>query len=374
MVLWKTDYLISTEWTFVKIFFHHDGASVYSCPDFFRLPNSDVFVFGSLDGNYFLGNYTSVSAAAAAGVPSAVGDGGGESVVGTSLTPTFTPFRDVPAQIGRSLGIWKTGGVGANNVMNKTSRRIFWGTIGWTGGYLIPSRDPVKMDWLHTGSIAALPRDLSLTTDGALGFSFAPELATLRDVSSHVHSVNVTSNNTATIFKFNSTHAEIIATFPAAAASSSTGSLVGIAILGSASAPPSPPNSTSPCPNPFAPCVGWDRGGNDMKVMQPYAGNISSCEALCTADAACLAWTWCGPGSIGPMPRCCLKSAVPDHVGAFAHMVRCAFFDRNLHSRMPLSFTPSDPLEATMCDVNDIPLGCSLPLTGWHGKMRRTTD
>ena len=46
MVLWKTDYLISTEWTFVKIFWNSPG-SIYSCPDFFRLPGSDHYVFGA---------------------------------------------------------------------------------------------------------------------------------------------------------------------------------------------------------------------------------------------------------------------------------------------------------------------------------------
>ena len=46
MVLWKTDYLISTEWTFVKIFWDSPG-SIYSCPDFFRLPGSDHYVFGA---------------------------------------------------------------------------------------------------------------------------------------------------------------------------------------------------------------------------------------------------------------------------------------------------------------------------------------
>jgi hypothetical protein len=39
------------------------------------------------------------------------------------------------------------------------------------------------------------------------------------------------------------------------------------------------------------------------------------------------------------------------------HLVRCAFSDRNLHSRMPL-----DPTEVNMHVTNGIPLGCSLLL------------
>ena len=31
---------------------------VYSCPDFFRLPNSDAYVFGVLGGDLWLGNYS----------------------------------------------------------------------------------------------------------------------------------------------------------------------------------------------------------------------------------------------------------------------------------------------------------------------------
>ena len=56
MVLWKTDYLLSTSWSFVKLFWNSPG-SVYSCPDFFRLPSSDTYVFGSLDGKFWLGKY-----------------------------------------------------------------------------------------------------------------------------------------------------------------------------------------------------------------------------------------------------------------------------------------------------------------------------
>jgi hypothetical protein len=31
---------------------------VYSCPDFFRLPNSDTYLFGVLGGDLWLGNYS----------------------------------------------------------------------------------------------------------------------------------------------------------------------------------------------------------------------------------------------------------------------------------------------------------------------------
>ena len=111
---------------------------------------------------------------------------------------------------------------------------------------------------------------------------------------------------------FNSTHAEIVYIFDPPGANDIVGTY-GVTVLGSV-------NQSSPCPDPFAPCVGYDRGGDDLQVIQPYTGNITSCEALCTANSSCMAWTWCGVGSIGPGPRCCLKSAVPAHVDPFEHM------------------------------------------------------
>lgn len=211
MLLWKTDYLISTEWVFVKIFFSHPtSASVYSCPDFFRLPSSDTFVFGSLDGDYFLGNYTPVAASAGKG-------------------PTFTAHSDVPSGSFSGLGIWKSGGDGANNVVSGSSRRIFWGTAGWTGGYPIPSRDPEHMDKLHVGSVAALARDLTLTPDGNLGISFVPELQALRVASSYRHADALEPGSY--MAGFNSTHAEIIAEF------NSTQAAHGVIILGGRGVP-----------------------------------------------------------------------------------------------------------------------------------------
>ena len=88
---------------------------------------------------------------------------------------------------------WGSGKLvaGANNVMNRTSRRVFWGTaVGWIGPWdrrvSIPSRQPEQMDWLHVGSVAALPRDLRLGSAG-LEIMFVPELIGLREDSSHVH-------------------------------------------------------------------------------------------------------------------------------------------------------------------------------------------
>ena len=77
----------------------------------------------------------------------------------------------------------------------------------------------------------------------------------------------------------------------------------------------------SPCPDPFAPCVGYDRGGDNERVLSHYQGTASDCEQLCFNASDCLAWTWCGVGAVGPGPRCCLKSEVPNSVGPFAHMV-----------------------------------------------------
>jgi hypothetical protein len=68
--------------------------------------------------------------------------------------------------------------------------------------------------------------------------------------------------------------------------------------------------------------------------------------------------------------------------------VRCAFFGRNLHSRMPLDPTHHArlklflyfitlvvvALKLCMRVTNVIHLGCSFPLTGWHCKSRPNTE
>merc|ERR1712232_1105049 len=51
-----------------------------------------------------------------------------------------------------------------------------------------------------------------------------------------------------------------------------------------------------------------------------YTGNASTCEQLCQNTSKCMAWTFCGEGSVGPGPRCCLRSAVPAHVAPQEHM------------------------------------------------------
>jgi hypothetical protein len=55
-------------------------------------------------------------------------------------------------------------------------------------------------------------------------------------------------------------------------------------------------------------------------------------------------------------------------------LVRCAFSDRYLHSRTPLSFTPLLRLKRLYVCGNAIPLGRPLPLTGLHCKLRRNTE
>jgi hypothetical protein len=54
--------------------------------------------------------------------------------------------------------------------------------------------------------------------------------------------------------------------------------------------------------------------------------------------------------------------------------VRCAFFDRNLHSRMPLSFTLL--LRLKRCHACDQwhSSRAPTPLTGWHCKLRPATE
>ena len=201
------------------------------------------------------------------------------------------------------------------------------GTIGECGGNPYPSLNPMVTS-LHVGSVAALPRDLFLRKDGGggggggLGMAFIPELSALRVNGTHVSATNVKAGAPT---GFASQHAEIIVAFPAAAVAGNTaggGSVqYGVTVLAVArNSTPAAHNTTSPCPDPFVPCIGYDRGGDDMQVYHDYTGTVTDCEALCSNNTACMAWSWCGVGSVGPGPRCCLKSAVPDEVGPFDHM------------------------------------------------------
>jgi hypothetical protein len=54
--------------------------------------------------------------------------------------------------------------------------------------------------------------------------------------------------------------------------------------------------------------------------------------------------------------------------------VRCAFFDRNLHSRMPLSFTPLLCLKCCHACDQCHSSRVFTPLTGWHCKFRSNTE
>jgi hypothetical protein len=57
--------------------------------------------------------------------------------------------------------------------------------------------------------------------------------------------------------------------------------------------------------------------------------------------------------------------------------VWCSFFGRNLHSRMPLYFTPLLRLKLLhACDQwhSSLVLECSLPLTSWHCKFNPNTE
>jgi hypothetical protein len=266
-------------------------------PDFFRLPGSEhTYVFGSLDGNYWVGTYGHD----AKGLPHF--DGPRAQNGATAGAPNGTL---------RGMGIWKTGGVGANNVMSRSSRRVMFGTIGWTNGDPLISLNPLTTS-LHVGSVAALPRDVTAAAvDGNMALTFVPELAVLRDNASHVHTANIGSNTTGALF--HGRQIEIKATFAAPGTTNASGLVV--------LAPRDPPvPQKDNCSDPFVPCYGWDRSGADLGCTSP-PGTVQQCEAKCLADAACMAWTWCGKGSDGPGPRCCLKSKIPPTVAPFAHMV-----------------------------------------------------
>ena len=192
----------------------------------FVLPDSDTYVFGSLYGSYWLGKYDSVAKGAA--TPTFAGptiNSRSSSSSSNHATENATNAKNdenndaanVPLASKQNgtfsgLGIWKTGGSGPNNVANASSRRLFFGTIGMCGGNPYPSIDPMVTS-LHVGSVAALPRDLSLRKDGSggLGMAFVPELATLRRNGTHVSATNVHAGART---NFTSQHAEIKVTFP----------------------------------------------------------------------------------------------------------------------------------------------------------------
>jgi hypothetical protein len=147
-----------------------------------------------------------------------------------------------------------------------------------------------------------------------MALEFVPELASLRNTSSYVNRTNV--NSTSTQALFSGLQVEIKATF--AVAQGAAGSPSGLVVHAPSDFPS--PNASIDCvTNPFKPCYGWDRGGADLGCTSP-PGTVAQCEATCLAKEACMAWTWCGNGSAGPEPRCCLKSFVPNEVQPFANM------------------------------------------------------
>lgn len=81
--------------------------------------------------------------------------------------------------------------------------------------------------------------------------------------------------------------------------------------------PPPPPRATpSPTAGSTAAPVGafepdTDRVGNDFYGFNLAQADAATCQASCTYNAQCLAWTYVKPGIQGPAPRCYLKNAVP---------------------------------------------------------------
>ena len=72
-----------------------------------------------------------------------------------------------------------------------------------------------------------------------------------------------------------------------------------------ATAPPAAPQSAGGIE------IDTDRPGNDMHGFNVAQANPAMCQASCTNDAQCVAWTYVKPGIQGPAPRCYLKNAVP---------------------------------------------------------------
>jgi hypothetical protein len=54
-------------------------------------------------------------------------------------------------------------------------------------------------------------------------------------------------------------------------------------------------------------------------------------------------------------------------------VVRCALFDKRLHTRSTIEFHPFVPLETSRSATNGIPLGCPISYR-WHCTLRPTTE
>ncbi len=56
---------------------------------------------------------------------------------------------------------------------------------------------------------------------------------------------------------------------------------------------------------------GIDRLGGDYKYFDvPLETARAACEAACTGDSRCRAWTYARPGYVAPFPRCYLKDKI----------------------------------------------------------------
>ena len=184
--VWRTDLGMSVPWQSVHnisntFFYGTRGVygQMYSCPDFFKLPgSSDKFVFMHLDpfDPYFIGTYVPVADGGPRFVPSAPFNHT------TAMKSESGDLMGPNRALGGGLSIMKSGGVGPNNVMNASSRRVYFGTIE-IRPMTIPNPSPDE-NTTHSNFIASLPRDLSLliASDGTprLGFAFVPELSALR--------------------------------------------------------------------------------------------------------------------------------------------------------------------------------------------------
>ena len=131
--------------------------------------------------SYFIGTYVPVADGGPRFVPSAPFNHT------TSMKSESGDLMGPNRALGGGLSIMKTGGVGSNNVMNASSRRVYFGTIELRP-LTIPNPAPDE-NTTHSNFIVSLPRDLSLLvlSDGTprLGFAFVPELSALRVPSSH---------------------------------------------------------------------------------------------------------------------------------------------------------------------------------------------
>lgn len=220
--------------------------------------------------------------------------------------------------IGGSLGRIRTGAPKELGTFQATpgwedvfdQRRIDQGNFYASKDYLYPSRtgDPRRINWgwaeVQPGSAQTLPREITFNAAARLLQQYPiEELSELRgDVVFSKKDIVVGTGQSVSmgLAKGVAKQSEVLATFALPAAAATFGIFVGNRTL----SPPPPTAGTF--------MKATDLPGSDYNITH-YGVHTDPtiCEAACTADFKCKAWTYVVRGAPAGSGDCCLKSSVP---------------------------------------------------------------